>query len=107
MFRLHQEKDAAGRTHYTMDEERFYIVFQSWLASRIISTSDRQFKSMFDNGTTATIALDLLTGMRDKELNLTDQQQRLLKEREKYLGDLLYKANVYQKYENTYQRKAQ
>jgi hypothetical protein len=36
--------DAAGRPRYTFDGQRFTLLFRSWVASRALSTADRQFR---------------------------------------------------------------
>jgi len=76
-----KEQDAAGRTKYTFDGQRFYALFQSWALSRIVSTSDRQFKNFAQDPDWSKIMLNTLTGMQDKTFNLDVEQQRRLDER--------------------------
>lgn len=107
LFRVNGKPDAAGRMHYTMDEERFYLVFQSWIFSRLVSTSEREFRSFANDKNMAAAALDVLTGLKAKDINLDEQQQKKLRERQAYLEDLLYKANVLQRFQKTYQQRGQ
>ena len=80
-----KETDAVGRPKYTFDGERFYVLFQSWALSRIVSTSDRQFKTFSDDPAWSKIMLNTLTGMQDKTLNLYDEQAKRMKERKQML----------------------
>lgn len=84
-----KEFDKAGRPKYTFDGERFYMLFQSWALSRMVSTSDRQFKTFSDSPEWGRVMLDTLTGLRDKEMNLDDEQAKRLKERTRQLEENL------------------
>lgn len=98
------EKDEAGRTKYTFDGERFYILFQSWAVSRIVSTTDRQFRSLVQSPDSWTVLLDVMTGLRDKKLDLDEEQAKRLAERQRYLQRLLERQGELKK--GTYYYKA-
>lgn len=77
--------DAAGRPTYTFDGQKFYILVQSWVLSRLVSTSDRQFRSIAESPQSARVLLDVLTGLRYKEMDLDAEQKRMIDERFRYL----------------------
>lgn len=101
-----KEVDAAGRPKYTFDGYRFYLVAQSWAASRLISTSDRQFKQMAQDPNAAGALLDVLTGLRAKELNLTEEQAKLLQERQRQLEQAKIRAGEMKEFRRAYTPKA-
>jgi hypothetical protein len=108
-FGYKKEPDAAGRPKYTFDGKRFTLVFQSWMFSRIVSTSDRQFREYLEGqaGTgNAGAILDFLTGLRAKDLNLTDQQERIIRERTRAAQDALQRRGVGAEFRKYYEPKA-
>jgi hypothetical protein len=88
--------DDAGRPRYSFRGDRFTLLFRSWMLSRALSTSDRQFREYVTNGGTdwQAAALDVLTGLRAKELNLDEQMQRRLEERRRQLQSALVRRGV-------------
>jgi hypothetical protein len=100
-----KETDAAGRPKYTFDGERFYILFQSWALSRLVSTSDRQFQTFADKPDVARVLLDVMTGLRNKELNLDAEQEKRLKERIRQLRQSLVRRGALKEGSYTYKPK--
>ncbi len=84
-----KETDKAGRPKYTFDGQRFYAIFQSWALSRIVSTSDRQFKNFADDPDWSKIMLNTLTGMQDKTFNLDEEQAKRIEERKRQMEQTL------------------
>jgi hypothetical protein len=89
-----RDVDQAGRSRYTFDGERFHLLFKSWLLSRAISTSDRQFREYTKDRNVAGSIVDILTGIRDKELNLDEQTERKLRRRINQLEGSLVRRGV-------------
>ena len=86
--------DDAGRPRYSFDGERFYLLFQSWMFSRVVSTTDRQFREYMDDSAIAGGMLDMLTGLRMKDMNLAEEQVRKLRERKGQLERSLVRRGV-------------
>lgn len=103
----HERPDNAGRIIRTFDGERFHILFQSWALSRTVSTSDRVFRNIVEDGDVAAAVLDVLTGLRSKTLQLDEEQRKRLNERERYLMHELEKRGEAQRFEKSYIRKGQ
>jgi hypothetical protein len=102
-----KETDAAGRPKYTFDGERFYILFQSWALSRMVSTTDRQFKTFTESPEWSRVMLDTLTGLRDKTLNLDDEQAKKMAERKRQLEESLIRWGQRKRYTTVYKPKGQ
>jgi hypothetical protein len=85
-----KEYDQAGRPRYTFDGARFTLLFRSWMFSRAISTSDRQFRDNMEKGGVQwqRMALDVLTGIRRKDVDMNEQMRRKLNERIRDLEDV-------------------
>lgn len=79
--------DAAGREHHTFDGERFYILAQSFVLSRFVSTTERQWREYLNRGDWGAALLDIGTGLRWKDFNLTDEQERRAKDRLRQLRE--------------------
>lgn len=74
--------DSAGRPRYDVDRWNLGIVFmRSWMFSRVISTSDRQFVQYAKDPSIATRLLDVMTGLRLENINLDEEQRRRWTER--------------------------
>lgn len=104
-FGYSKKIDAAGRPVYEFDGERFYIFFQSWALSRLVSTTDRQFRTLTQDPDLGPLILDLMTGMRDKKLNLTEEERKMVQERIRMLQDRAVKRGVYRRFSNVYEGK--
>jgi len=100
-----KDQDSAGRTRYTFDGQRFYALFQSWALSRIVSTSDRQFKNFAQDPDWSKIMLNTLTGMQDKTFNLDVEQQRRLDERKRQMEQNLIRWGQRKQFERVYKPK--
>lgn len=96
-----KEMDAAGRPKYTFEGDKFYAIFQSWALSRLVSTSDRQFKTMVDEGW-GPMLLDGATGLRYNEINLDEEQAKKRAERLRYLEKWGREKGILREYERTY-----
>lgn len=83
--------DAAGRPQYTFDAQRYYLVAQSFITSRFLSTSDRQFREYIDKAQPNHLAtvLDFVTGLRWQEMDLDEQRQQRVRERVRDLKEKL------------------
>lgn len=101
-----KEFDKAGRTHYTFDRDKFYPFFQSWVLSRFVSTSDRAFKTYAESGW-GPVFLDIMTGLRDKTMNLSEENERRINERTKLIEDLLVRKGKMKEFRRTYTPKGQ
>ena len=100
-----KEFDKAGRPKYTFDGQRFYMLFQSWALSRLVSTSDRQFRTFTESPEWSRVMLDALTGLRDKEMNLDDEQAKGLVERKRQLEESLVRWGKRREYNRVYKPK--
>jgi hypothetical protein len=100
-----KETDAAGRDRYTFNGERFYALFQSWILSRVVSTSDRQFKTFSLDPNWTAVMLDTLTGLRLKNLNLDEEQQKRLQERRRQLERSLVLRGERKEFRRVYEPK--
>lgn len=101
-FGLKKETDKAGRPQYTFDQQRAYLFFQSWMASRLISTSDRQFRQWADDPSLTPILIDTLTGLRLKDVNFSDEKAKVAREREAYLQRALQRAGERRSFTKVY-----
>jgi hypothetical protein len=71
-----------GKPRYDVDRFNLGVVFlRSWMFSRVISTTDRQFVQYAKDPSVAARMLDTLTGLRLEEINLDEEQRRRLNER--------------------------
>ena len=89
-----KEINEYGKPIYSFDGERFQLVFKSWMVSRLVTTTDRQFKQFAASKSFAKIALDLMTGLRVEEVNFSEQQRRILQVRINELHRSLTKRGV-------------
>jgi len=96
--------DDGGRVAYSFDGERFNLLFKSWMFSRVISTSDRQFREYEKDPSLARAMLDLASGIRYKKIDLDEQQERRLKERIRSLERSLIQRGAGAEYSRFYQR---
>jgi hypothetical protein len=99
-----KEYDDAGRPQYTFDGMRYSLLVQSWMFSRIVSTSDRQFREYAGDQTIQRAMLDLLTGMREKTINLDEQQALKLRRRVQELEQSLVRRGARQQFTRSYTR---
>jgi hypothetical protein len=99
--------DEAGRPRYSFDGRRFTLVFRSWMFSRAVSTADRQFRDNMTNGGVdwQRTTLDFLTGIREKDMDLTEQMERRMRERIRMLEDSLARRGVMGRFSKTFQPK--
>ena len=99
--------DDAGRPRYTFDGRKFTLLFRSWVFSRAISTSDRQFRENMDAGGVQwqRMALDVMTGLRVKSVNLDEQMQRRLSSRVRQLEEALHRRGAREEFGRRYKPK--
>jgi hypothetical protein len=84
-----KEIDPAGRPSYSFDGARFHLVFRGWILSRILTTSDRVWRNYLKDRRIAGSWLDFLTGIRVRDLNIDEQQRKLLEQRRRELIEVL------------------
>ena len=102
-----KDPDAAGRPKYTFDGQRFYMLFQSYALSRMLSTSDRQFREYLNDANWVGIMLDLGTGLRYKTINLDVEQQRKIAERLRLAEEASVRSGGRKEFRSTYVPKQQ
>ena len=86
--------DEAGRPTYTMDGTRYALLVRSWMFSRAFSTSDRQFREYLPNRQISAALLDVLTGIRVKDLDLDQQAELKLRRRIRQLEQSLVRRGA-------------
>ena len=86
--------DEAGRPQYSMDGVKYNLLVRSFVLSRIMSTSDRQFREYADDNQVGPMMLDLLSGLRFKDMDLDDQRERLMRRRKNQLRESLVRRGV-------------
>jgi len=99
-----KEHDAAGRPVYTVDNTSALMVLaRSWAFSRVFTMSDRQFREYFaGDPQVAASLLDILTNLRFKEMDLTVENERMLKERLRMLEDAATHLGLLREFRTTY-----
>jgi hypothetical protein len=90
-----KEMDPAGRPRYTFDGERFYVLFQSWILSRLVSTTDRQFRTFTESPEWGRVFLNIGTGLLRKDLNLDEEKDRRMQERIRQLEEAMARRGAY------------
>ena len=107
-FGYRKEIDAvSGKPRYTFDGNRFHLVFQSWMMSRLVSTTDRAFRNYIDQGSPQWQAalLDFGSGLRVREINFTEEQERRVRERTRQLQDSLTRRGALASFTKTFKPK--
>ena len=106
-FGYRKEIDAAGKARYTFDGNIFYLVFQSWMMRRLVSTSDRIFRNYVDKGSPQWQAalLDFGAGLRVREINFDEEQERRARERTRQLNESLTRRGVLATFSKTFKPK--
>lgn len=99
-----KQPDAAGRPRYSFDGRKFTLLFRSWMASRLVSTSDRVFREYTEKGSTDwnRSLLDIGLGLRRKDVDMDVQLRRKLEERIRMLEDSLLRRGRRLTYQQTY-----
>jgi hypothetical protein len=100
-----KDYDPAGRPRYSFDGEKFYILFQSYAVSRLVSTTDRQFRTYRDDPVWGPVILDIFTGLRHKNLNLDEEKGRRTTERIRDLNESLVRRGVRREFTRVYEPK--
>jgi hypothetical protein len=102
-----KEIDAAGKPRYTFDGNRFYLVFQSWMMSRLVSTTDRAFRNYLDKGSPQWqgALLDFGAGLRLREINFDEEQERRVRERTRQLQESLTRRGALATFTKTFKPK--
>jgi len=100
-----KEIDAAGRPQYTFDGVKYSLLVKSWMFSRVMSTSDRGFREYSDDPTIGRFLLDFLTGLRAKEMNLDEQQRRVLNRRIRELEQAGVRRGLSREFVKTFEPK--
>ena len=97
-----KEHDQAGRPRYTMDGQRYALLVRSWMFSRGFSTTDRVFREYTGDPDISRALLDVLTGVRRKDLDMTEEQERKLRRRIRQLEDSLVRRGVRREFSRTF-----
>jgi hypothetical protein len=102
-----KEVDGVGRATYTFDAEKFYVVFQSYLLSRVMSTSDRAYRTLAKDPAWTPVLIDFFTGLRYKKLNLDEEKEKMLREREKLTQEAAIKSGEAREFRRVYTPRGQ
>jgi hypothetical protein len=97
--------DPAGRPEYTFDGMKYALVVKSWMFSRVMSTSDRQFREYLQDDRLGAAMLDFMTGLRVKEINMDEQQRRVLDRRIRQLEQSLVRRGVMREFTRPFEPK--
>jgi hypothetical protein len=99
----------AGKPSYTFDGRRFTLLFRSWALSRAVSTSDRQFREYLDGDNFAwqRAMLDVMTGIRRKDVDMDEQMRRKAFNRIRQLEDSLARRGRLQEFRKRFRGKQQ
>jgi hypothetical protein len=97
-----KDVDQAGRPRYSFDGERFYILFQSYAMSRLVSTSDRQFRTFAESAEWGPVLLDFATGLRNKSIDLDAEKSKKLNERIRQLEDNAIRRGYMREHRSVY-----
>ena len=89
-----KDVDEVGRATYSFDGVRYQLLVRSFVFSRIMSTSDRQFRDYAKDAKISSMFMDVLTGLRLKDVNLDDQQRHLMYRRRRELIESLSRRGV-------------
>lgn len=87
--------DHEGRPRYTFDANRFYLFSNALLATRVISTGDRQWREWLTSAPSGylsslgAVATNVLTGMRPETADLHHERRARFVERERQLREAL------------------
>ena len=100
-----------GRARYTLDGNKYEVLFRSWIFSRYLSTSDRTIKEMVagidENESWATgmgtAMLSALTGLKDDEVNLTEAEIFKINERRQKIEDALVRSGKGVRFKTVFQ----
>jgi len=101
--------DAAGRPQYTFDAQRYYLLAESFVTSRILSTSDRQWRQYLStaDGNSIQSLLDITTGLRWQNMDMTEEMKKREAERKKDLERALVRWGERKTFTKTFQQKGQ
>jgi hypothetical protein len=94
-----------GKPRYSMDGTRYALLVRSWMFSRAFSTSDRVFREYLNDPNISRGLLDVLTGLRVKDLNMDEQQRRKLQRRIRELQDSLVRRGVLREFKKPFEPK--
>jgi len=98
-----EERDAAGRPKYTMRQDRIQVLAEMVLLSRVLSTSERAFREQAREPSMAARLLDVMTGFRLKSLNLDEENEKNLKNKERILQEESVKQGDSKVFRKVYQ----
>jgi hypothetical protein len=104
-----KEFDKVGRPQYTFDAQRYYLLAESYVASRFLSTSDRQWRQYLStaDGNAFQSLLDITTGFRYQNMNMDEEMAKKAAERKRDLERTLVRWGERKSFERIYKPKAQ
>lgn len=88
-----------GQTIYNMNPTKAYLLFKSYALSRFFTSVERLGKR---DATVGAWAVDMLTGVRLKEFDLTEAQERQIKNRISQLERTLVNRGQFGKFERAF-----
>jgi hypothetical protein len=102
-----KEFDKAGRPQYTFDAQRYYLLAESYVASRFLSTSDRQWRQYLSqaDGNSFQALLDITTGFRYTNMNMDEEMAKKAAERKRDLERALVRWGERKSFERVYRPK--
>jgi len=100
--------NAGRRIKPSIDQDKFFLVMQGWMVSRILRTSDKAFEKLFldpENRKIGEFAAWTLTGLEKRGIDLDAEARRKLRQRKIQLEEALsnsgqgYQMNIYRDYQ--------
>lgn len=101
-----KDVDDNGKPTYTFDGEKFYPLFLSWAQSRLVTSSDREFRLMAEDPGFAPLALDIMTGLSKKSIDMSAARRKQILQRTDQLRESLVRRGAMKKFETAYTPKA-
>ena len=102
-----KEIDPAGRPTYTFDGVRYSMVVKSWMFSRAMSTTDRQFREYSEDPTISRALLDLFAGLRAKDMDMDEELTRKLNRKIRQLQQSSVRRGDQEEFVRPFRRKNQ
>ena len=81
-----------GKTSYSFDGQKFYMLFRTWHVSRFLSSSDSWFNRAKQDVHWSSNTLAIMTSLKDQRIMLDEKRARVYEERLKQIEDELVKT---------------
>ena len=95
----------SGRTSYTFDGQKFYLMFRTWHVSRILSSSDGFFnRAMQDQGFLAN-SIASLTSLKLMRVNLDAKRRRVVDQRIEQIEQAMVEQGLVGRFSKTFELK--